>query len=119
MKQFNWIKALILNVVTCGIYSMYMWHTMAKNNNAIAEKCDVKKIKGFIVALLLTCVTCGIYLYVWMYKFQALQIAIAKANGVKTSPVENAFVLMLLTFVPVYSFYVMCDNYNRTVAAAA
>ena len=119
MKQFGWIKALILNVVTFGLYSLYMWHTMTKNNNKIAEKCGEKKIKGLIAAILLSFITCGIYYYVWMFKFHALQVKIANANDAKVTPTKNAFVLLILTFIPIYSFYMLCTNYNNTVAKAA
>lgn len=118
MKQFNWIKALLLNVVTCGIYSIYMWYKMNDNNNKLAEKEGLKTNMNFIVAMLLSVVTCGIFLYVWYYKFFKTQVALAKAHGVKVAPTENAIVLLILVFVPIYSFYMMCDNYNRTVAAA-
>ena len=30
MKKFNWITALILNVVTCGIYSFWVTPRMYK-----------------------------------------------------------------------------------------
>ncbi len=118
MKKFNWVKCLLLPFVTCGIYNLYMWVKMTKNSNTIAEACGEKKIMGFIPALLLGCITCGIFLIVWFIKFQAQQIAIAKANGTATKPAQNAFVLFLLTLVPIYSYIVLCDNHNRNVDAA-
>ena len=119
MKKFNWVKCWLIPCITFGIYNCYMWIVMTKNSNKIAEACGAKKIMGFIPAFLLACVTCGIYLYVWLYKFQAQQVAIAKANGTATKPTENAFLLFLLGFVPIYSYIVLCDNYNRNVDAAA
>ncbi len=119
MKKFNWIVAFILNYVTCGIYSLYMWIVMTKNSNKMAEKAGVKKIMGFIPALLLSCITLGIYAIIWMYKFEKLQVEIAKANGTSTQPTDSPIVLLILMIVPIYSFYVFCDNYNRNVDAAA
>ena len=118
MKKFNWITAIIFNALTFGIYSMYMWYVMTKNNNAMAEKYGEKKITGFIVAVLLGFITFGIYQLIWYYKFHAQQIAIAQAAGTKTAPCESAFLLFIITFVPFYSFYVMCDNYNKCVDAS-
>ena len=117
MKKFNWIKALILNYVTCGIYSLYMWFVMAKNNNAMADKYGQKKIANFIVAILLGYITCGIYAIVWQFKFYKLQVAIAEANGAAITPVKKPILLTIITFVPVYSFYVLCTNYNNCVEA--
>ena len=112
-KRFKWIPALILNVVTCGIYSMFMWFKLAKEQNDMAEKVGEKKIKGFIVAFLLGCITFGIYPMVWMFLYAKQQAAVAEAKGVELTPVKIPVVLWLLTFVPVYSFYVICENHNR------
>ncbi|MBQ8344772.1 MAG: DUF4234 domain-containing protein [Clostridia bacterium] len=118
MKKFNWITALILNVVTCGIYGIYLWCVISSNNNKLAEQYGVKKRMHFIVAFLLGIVTCGIVPIVWYFLAGNQQVEIAKACGVKVTPVENGIVWALLMFVPVYSFYVLCTNYNNCVEAS-
>ena len=117
MKKYNWVKAWLLPCVTFGIYNFIMWIVMAKNSNKIAEASGEKKIMAWFPAMLLGCVTLGIYPIVWMIKFQAQQVAIAKANGAKISPVSAPFVLFLLMCVPVYSYIVLCGNYNNNVDA--
>ena len=118
MKKFGWILTIILSYVTCGLYTLYMWHVMVKKNNAIAEKNGEKKVTGPIIALLLGCITFGIYTIIWLYKVQAQQVAIAKATGAKIAPSDNAFVLFLLwCIVPIYNFYMLFDNYNKCVDA--
>lgn len=119
MKKFNWVKCLLLPCVTFGIYGLYMWIVMSKNSNKMAEACGEKKIIGFFPALLLGCVTCGIVPLVWSIKYQMQQVAIAKANGIATKPVQNGFVLWLLMCVPIYSYIVLCGNYNANVDAQA
>ncbi len=117
MKKFSWIKALLLPCITCGIYNLYMWHVMTKNSNKMAEEKGVNKIMGFIPALLLGCITFGIYTLVWNFKFQKQQIAIAEACGIKTKPTQSAFLLFILMIVPIYSYIVLCGNYNNNVDA--
>ena len=92
---------------------------MAKNNNDIAAKLGIKdKRMCIILALLLGFVTCGIVPLVWMYRFARQQIAVANAKGVITVPTQSPIVLFLVyVFVPVYNFYAVCENYNRTVDA--
>ena len=72
MKKYNWITALLLNIVTCGIYSLIMWYTMDVNSKQMADKSGVTEEKNswsFIVFFfLLSCVTCGITGLVWLYK---------------------------------------------------
>jgi hypothetical protein len=117
MKKYNWVKAWLLPFVTFGIYNLVMWIVMGSNSNKIALASGQKKIMGFIPAMLLGCVTFGIVPLVWMIKFQAQQVAIARANGAKISPVEVPFVLFILMCVPIYSYIVLCGNYNRNVEA--
>ncbi|MBQ8905986.1 MAG: DUF4234 domain-containing protein [Ruminococcus sp.] len=117
MKRFEFLMTFILSYVTCGIYGMYMFYVMTETNNQIARNRGVAEISGFIKAVLLGCVTCGIYTIYWMYKFAEQQVAIAKASGVQPQPTDSPIVLFLINYVPVYSFYVLCDNYNRTVDA--
>ena len=119
MKKFNWITALILNVVTCGIYSLYMWYTLAKNSNKMAEQLGKQTIMGFIGAYLLGMVTFGIYPIYWMYKYFKLSVEIAEAKGVEVKPVNNPILLLLICCVPVYSYYVLCELNNNNVDAVA
>lgn len=119
MKKFNWILAFVLNFVTCGIYTLYLWIVMTKNSNKMAEAKGIKKIVGFIPVIFLTIITFGIFSIIWLYLFQKQQVAIAKAYGVQTAPTESPFLLFILMIVPIYSFYVLCDNYNRNVDAAS
>ena len=117
MKKFNWITALLLNVVTLGIYSIYMWYKMGKQQNEMAEQVGEKQIMGFIGAFLLSCVTCGIFAIVWYFLFMKQQAAVAEAKGVALAPTANPIVLTILVFIPIYSFYVICDNCNKLVDA--
>lgn len=117
MKKFNWITALLLNIVTFGIYSIYMWYKLGKQQNEMAEQIGEKKIMGFIGAFLLGCVTCGIFLIVWYFLYMKQAQALAEAKGVALAPTSNPIVLTILIFVPIYSFYVICDNGNKLVDA--
>lgn len=121
MKKYNWIKALILNFITCGIYSFVMWYKMDKMGKAMADKAgvvDEKNTWGFIVFyFLLSGITCGILPLIWMYKHFKQEVAIAEKVGVELSPSKTPFVLLIIMFVPFYSFYVLCNNHNKLVDA--
>lgn len=116
-KHFKWIPAAILSVVTCGLYALYLWFKMAKQQNDMAEKLGEKRIMGFIGAFLLGCITFGIYLIVWMFLFAKQQTVVAQDKGVTLTPVQHPVVLWLLTAVPIYSYYVLCTNHNRIADA--
>lgn len=118
MKKFNWGKAILFNIITFGVYSLYMWHKVTKNTNEVAKGKGINTVMSFIPALLLGYITCGIYNIVWYIKLYKTQAKIARASGVSLTPCAKPFVLLLLTCVPVYGFYVVCENNNRVIDAA-
>ena len=119
MKKFDFIPTLILSIVTCGIYALYVWYTMSENSNKIAEKCNVKKTSNFIWAVVIGMFTFGIFTLYWIYTYYVQQVAIAKANGVTVQPVTEPILLLILTCVPIFNYYILCDIHNKNVDAAA
>lgn len=117
MKRFNWIFTWLIGIVTLGIYQIYAWYTMTKQQNEMAEKLGEKKIMNAIVALLLGCVTCGIFTLVWLYKFMKQQTVLAEAKGVTLTPTSTPIVLFLLWLVPIFNIYMLCTNHNALCEA--
>lgn len=113
MKRFNWVTTLLLNIVTLGIYSIYMFYVMGKQHSDLAEQIGEKKVMNYIGVFFLTFVTCGIFPLVWNYQYTKLQIALAEAKGVQLTPTHTPIVQWLVMFVPIYSFYVVCENNNK------
>ena len=58
------IKWWFFSLITCGIYTLYFIHAMAKELNISCEG-DGKKTKGLILYCLFSCLTLGIYALVW------------------------------------------------------
>jgi len=56
--------AIVLSIVTCGIYSLYWLVCMANDLNSATGEQDTS---GGLV-LVFTIITCGIYGWYWMYK---------------------------------------------------
>ena len=57
---------ILLTSVTCGIYSFFWIHGIAKDLN-VACQGDGKHTRGLLGYILLTTITCGIYALVWQY----------------------------------------------------
>lgn len=115
MKKFDFIPTVILSIVTCGIYSLYVWYVANKNNNTIAEGMGMPKISSFIMCLLLGAITCGIYTIYWYYKFCDQQINILKAKGRQPVISDSPILTLILLFVPFLSWYILCENYNQGI----
>lgn len=57
---------ILLNIVTCGIYSYFFFYALARDVNVACEG-DGKHTAGLLKFILLSIVTCGIYSWVWYY----------------------------------------------------
>lgn len=115
-KRISGLKFWLLGYITFGIYPLYIWHKMSKNLNKMARKVGEKGIRSYISSILLGCITFGIYPIVWIFKFYGLASRLnAKANaGVAPS---GAFVMFLMSCIPVYSFFWMADMNNKLIDA--
>ena len=63
-----WIY-MLLNLVTCGIYSFFFFYDWIKDVNEICDG-DGEETPGLLKYLLLSLVTCGIYAFIWQYNLQ-------------------------------------------------
>lgn len=79
--------AILLSIITCGIYAIYWFITLTNEVNA--KYGDPNATSGG-VAFLLTLVTCGIYGYFWAYKLGE------KVDAIKGNPAGNSNILYLV-----------------------
>ena len=115
-KRYSGIKCLILSVVTCGIYGIIWWCGMTKQHNEMAESIGEKKIMGYIPAMLLGCLTCGIYTIIWEIKFWSQVAALNDAKKAGITP-TNKFLMLLMSFIPVYNFIWVANAHNSLADA--
>ena len=115
MKKYEWWKVFLLSMVTFGIYGIVWWYQMTEAHNEMAKKYGVEEIKGYIIALLLGIITCGIYTIIWTIKFMDQNVKLLHAQGKTAAPTETPALLWLITYVPIYSYIVVCDNHNKLV----
>jgi hypothetical protein len=93
--------AVILSIVTCGIYSLYWYYKMID---------DLYRINGLEskagMDLILSLVTCGIY-YIYMY--YKMGVLLRDASGGRNDDKPILFLLLAL-FTPMVFFLVLVAN---------
>lgn len=63
------VKALLLTLITFGIYALVVMGRISNEVNVVCSKYDGKKTTNFwVMTLILTPLTCGIYGLVWYHK---------------------------------------------------
>lgn len=65
VTERNIVLAIVLSLVTCGIYSIYWFIVMTDDVNKVSN--DVNATSG-VMAFVFTLITCGIYGFYWYYK---------------------------------------------------
>ncbi len=90
MRERNIAVAIVLSIITCGIYAIY-WFIVLTDDARLASG-DQQAPSGGI-AFLLTLVTCGIYGIYWAYKMGKTLMAAKQKNNL---PVEDNSVLYLV-----------------------
>lgn len=66
------LKAILLTIITLGIYSLVLFTKMAEELNITASKYDGKKTMNYcLLAFIVTPFTLGIGAIVWFHKFSA------------------------------------------------
>ena len=116
MKRVSAVKWLLLPYVTFGIYPLVVWVRMTKNYNNMARAAGQKTIMGYIPQLLLGCITFGIVPIVWIFKFFGLMSKLNKINNAGVTP-ANGFVMFLMSYIPIYSFFWMASAHNKLIDA--
>jgi len=93
MENRSIVTAIILSIVTCGIYSIYWFYTIAKGFNETYAQEKVSTTPG--VSVLLMMVTCNIYAIYCYYKWGRASTEISGRYG----RVENdkAIIYLLLS----------------------
>ena len=72
------VKAIILSLVTCGIYGVYWFITLTDDMNKASGR--VNDTSGGM-AFLFSLITCGIYGFYWAYKLGEKRDIVAGENG--------------------------------------
>lgn len=85
MSQRNVGVAILLSIITCGIYTLYWMYKMTQE---ITEYNNENANPG--VELILSLVTCGIYYYYWNYKMGK---RLGQARG---TPSDDSILFLIL-----------------------
>lgn len=106
--------AIILSIVTCGIYTIYWFICMVNEINYLAD--DKEAMSGGIVYLL-GIVTCGIYFLVWFY--QAGE-RLNKAKAMRGMPTDSSlgivYLLLSLFGLQIVTYGLIQNELNKMAA---
>lgn len=109
---------IVLTILTCGIYTLFFWHSYVKDVNTICAG-DGKKTNGIALTILLSLITFGIYTLIWTYGMQnRLRDNASKYNAGPIASGGNIlcwqiFGSLLFGIGPWIAMYKQIDSINR------
>ena len=112
IQKRNIAVAVILSIVTCGIYGIYWFIKLNDETNELAK---VENGTTGGVAFLLSLITCGIYGLYWAYK-QGEKLDTVKQNaGEPTSNQALIYLILSLFGFGIVAYCLMQNEINKAV----
>ena len=106
MKPKSIPLALVLSIVTCGIYAIFWFVSLTNDTNALAAT----KTAGGWKAILFSILTLGIYTYYWAYKLgEKKDILDGKSSS------SGVLYLILMLVLPIAVYALAQDAINKAV----
>ncbi len=93
IQERNIVLAIVLSIVTCGIYGIYWFIKMTDESNVYATN---KSASGGM-AFLYTLITCGIYGIYWYYKTGQKMYESGQNKGIDIK--DNSIIYLILGVV--------------------
>lgn len=114
MKKFGCIATILLSIITCGIYWIYVLYHVKENFNRLSSE----QVPGLIKMALLSMVTFGIYGIWWWYKLFKVGTGVGNSLGVQTISGDAVVLFLLSLFIPFVIYYTVTDLNNKVVTAS-
>ena len=112
IEKRNIAVAIILSIVTCGIYGI-IWFIKLTNEINFVSKHNEDLSGG--VAFLVSLITCGIYTWIWYYKMgEKLDESFAE-KGMPTQSRGIVYLVLGLFGLGIVSYALMQDSLNKLV----
>lgn len=120
------LKFILLNIITCGIYSIVFFSSLGEDLNLVARPRDGKNTMHFcLMYFIVGPLTCEIYSIIWFHNLSARIGNEARARGISTSFGAGSFwlwnvlgsLILVGPFIYLYqlcsTMNMICEDYNR------
>lgn len=106
----NVATAIILSIITCGIYAIYWFVVLTDDTNTVSG--NTGDTSGGM-ALLFTLITCGIYGWYWYYKMGEKLDQAAMAKGMPAQSRGILYLVLGFFGLGIISYALMQDTINK------
>ncbi|MDD6798107.1 MAG: DUF4234 domain-containing protein [Clostridia bacterium] len=115
IKEKNVVLAIVLSIVTCGIYGLYWFVTITDETNQLTNS----QLASGVMALVLTIVTCGIYGFYWAYKLGEKVDMLKQQRGEAPSSSPVLFLILQIFGLGIINYVLAQLELNKFAQPAA
>lgn len=109
IKNRNIAVAILLTIVTCGIYGIFWFISMTDESNSLSDQ----EYTSGGMAFLLTLVTCGIYGIYWNYKMGEKMFNIGKKYNKQISDNSVLYLILGLLGLGIVNYCLIQSDLNK------
>ena len=110
MSERNIAVAIVLSIVTCGIYAIY-WFIVLTDDARMAA--NDNEVPGGGIAFLLTLITCGIYGIYWAYKMGKTLVKAKEKNNLPAEDNSVLYLILQLLGFGIINYALMQNDLNQ------
>lgn len=123
LKKIDPIITIVLSIVTCGLYGIYVYYLMMKDMSVMhpEESKPIDKSSEFVIFIVLSIVTCSIYTMIWLYQFGGVLKVCGQKDGIDIKEDGIFYPLLMLlggvtcSITMIIAYFKLYSNYNALV----
>ncbi len=104
------VTAIILSLVTCGIYGIYWFICLTNDANTVNE--EPNATNGGM-AFLYTLITCGIYSFYWNYKMGKKLYEAGKKRNIDIADNSILYIILAVFGLSIVNYCILQSDLNK------
>lgn len=109
IKKRSIVTAVILTIITCGIYGLYWFVQLNDDSNKLSGESG----QSGITVLLLSLITCGIYFFIWSHKRGEIIDRWNASNGLPGSNNSVTYLILSIFGLGIVTYCLLQNELNK------
>ena len=111
VKNRSIVTAILLSIVTCGIYGIVWYISMVDEVNRVCNDEFSDKSGGLV--FLLTLITCGIYGWIWFYKAGQRMSNVGSKYGMQIADNSILYLVLAILGLTIVDYCLLQSDLNK------
>lgn len=109
IAERNIVLAIVLSLITCGIYGIYWFIVMTDESNKLSDEPTASGGLAFVYSL----ITCGIYTFYWNYKMGEKMYKAGKKYNKDISDNGVLYLILAIFGLSIVNYCLIQSDLNR------